>query len=243
MPLREEFENQGNWLFRWRSYLPLALAPLLVGALVDAGFAGQSPAPWDLVCLGISFLGLGVRVLVAGHAPAGTSGRNVAKQEAWSLNRTGMYSAVRHPLYLGNFLMALGVVLFLRSPWFALTFSLLYWLYYERIMFAEEAFLRRAHRAAYEKWAMKTPAVMPCFRAYKPPVLPFSLRTVLRREYPGFFGLAFSFALLASARSFLSAGRVDPGTFWWVFLGVGAVLYLVLRTLKRKTRLLNVSGR
>jgi len=27
-----------------------------------------------------------------------------------------MYSAVRHPLYLGNFLMALGVVLFLRSP-------------------------------------------------------------------------------------------------------------------------------
>jgi len=69
----------GELLFRWRSYLPLALAPLLVWALVDAGFARQSPSagsrlPGDLLP------GFGVRILVAGHAPA-ELGRNVAKQE------------------------------------------------------------------------------------------------------------------------------------------------------------------
>jgi len=67
-------------------------------------------------------------------------------------------------------------------------------------MFAEEAFLRRVHRAAYESWRRR-PGGHALFPGYKPPVLPFSMRTVLRREYPGFFGLAFSFTLLASARS------------------------------------------
>jgi len=198
MALKEEIERQGNWLFRWRSYLPLLILPLAFWAAADAGFSRQEPGSWDVVCFVVSCLGLAVRVLVAGFVPAGTSVRNVAKQEASRLNSTGIYSTMRHPLYVGNFLMALGVVLFLRSPWFTLVFALAYGLYYERIMFAEEEFLRRRYRAGYEKWAARTPAVIPSFSSFAPPSLPFSLRTVLRREYPGVFGLAFAFTLLAA---------------------------------------------
>ncbi len=172
MALKEEIERQGNWLFRWRSYLPLLILPLAFWAAADAGFSRQEPGSWDVVCFVVSCLGLAVRVLVAGFVPAGTSGRNVAKQEASRLNSTGIYSTMRHPLYVGNFLMALGVVLFLRSPWFTLVFALAYGLYYERIMFAEEEFLRRRYRAGYEKWAARTPAVIPSFSSFAPLLAP-----------------------------------------------------------------------
>lgn len=44
MPLREEFERTGQWLFRWRSYLPLLLFPPVVAALHDFTYLGGSHA-------------------------------------------------------------------------------------------------------------------------------------------------------------------------------------------------------
>ncbi len=100
--------------------------------------------------------------LTVGFAPKNTSGRNTAAgQMADELNVTGIYSIVRHPLYVGNFFMWLGPVLFLRSVWFTIVFCLVYWLYYERIMFAEEQFLRRKFGDAYDKWSEKVKAFIP----------------------------------------------------------------------------------
>ena len=74
-----------------------------------------------------------------------TSGRNTSEgQVADTINQTGMYSMVRHPLYVGNFIMWLGIALFTASIWFVLLFIAVYWLYYERIMYAEEQFMRRS---------------------------------------------------------------------------------------------------
>ena len=61
MALREEFENTGNWLFRWRSYLPLAVIVIyLLGMREYAclGHSGKSDHLWKAFCLIISFLGL-----------------------------------------------------------------------------------------------------------------------------------------------------------------------------------------
>ncbi|MGB8874133.1 MAG: hypothetical protein WCC75_12145, partial [Desulfobaccales bacterium] len=44
-----------------------------------------------------------------GLPPRGTSGRNTQGQVAETLNTTGIYSLVRNPLYLGNFLIWLGL--------------------------------------------------------------------------------------------------------------------------------------
>lgn len=55
-----------------------------------------------------------------------------------------MYSIVRNPLYLGNFLMVLRVVLVLRVWWLSLLYLLVFTIYYERIIFAEEMFLKHA---------------------------------------------------------------------------------------------------
>ncbi len=66
---------------------------------------------WEYFCLGVSFLGLFVRVMTVAFVPRHTSGRNTKRQIAEDLNTSGIYSIVRHPLYLGNFLIGLGISL------------------------------------------------------------------------------------------------------------------------------------
>ena len=63
---------------------------------------------WQMLCISVSFLGLFIRIVTVGRAPIGTSGRNTREQVANTLNTTGIYSLVRHPLYLGNYLVFLG---------------------------------------------------------------------------------------------------------------------------------------
>ena len=100
---------------------------------------------------------LAIRAYTIGHTPKGTSGRNTKKQVANALNTTGAYSLVRNPLYLGIFFMGLGVALFAHLWWLTLIYVLAFWLYYERVIFAEEAYLRDKFGAEYLSWADRTP--------------------------------------------------------------------------------------
>jgi protein-S-isoprenylcysteine O-methyltransferase Ste14 len=200
-------------------------------------------ASLEMVFLGVSLVGLVIRALTVGRTPRGTSGRNIKGQVAEELNTTGIYSTVRHPLYLGNFFMFLGPVLFIRSTWFTLVFSLAYWLYYERIMFAEEQFLRKKFGEIYDSWSSKVPAFIPSFRNYIPSRLPFSFRNVLKREYHGFVNVFFTFALLDFARNSIIYGRYTLTPLWmWLLVG-GLATWFIIRMLRKKTRWLNVKGR
>ena len=184
MALREQFESTGNWLFRWRSYLPIALGGIFLLALREYEYPGQNEKLdhlWEVLCLLVSFLGLGIRIFTVGHTPAGTSGRNTKNQIAETLNTTGIYSIVRNPLYLGNFFMGLGIALFAHLWWLTLIYVLVFWLYYERIIFAEEAYLRNKFGNQYLEWANWTPVFIPKFSQYRNANLPFSLRNVLKR--------------------------------------------------------------
>jgi len=246
MALKEEFVRQGNWLFRWRSYLPVLGTPLFVLAMKESR---HSPAGsdfrfhWEMLCMAVSFLGLGIRVLTAGFVPARTSDRNTRRQVADTLNTTGFYSIVRHPLYLGNFFIVLGITLFFEIWWFSLLVALIYWIYYERIMFAEEEFLRGSFGDAYEKWAADTPAFIPDIRKWRSPDLRFSPRTVLRREYTGLFGIVASFTFLDFSYSFTATGRLGLGTGWTILFFSTLAVYLTVMTIKRKTRILHVRER
>jgi hypothetical protein len=71
--------------------------------------------------------------------------------------------------------------------------SCIYALYYERIMMAEEAFLRQQFGETFEKWASQTPAFIPKFRGWKCSPVSFCWRTVAQREYNAFFSLSQSF--------------------------------------------------
>ena len=210
MALVHEFEKSGNWLFRRRSWIPLIIAiPGLILLYFTDHYRIIFNWKVELIFLGISLSGQMIRVLTVGFAPGNTSGRNTTSgQIADEINVTGIYSIVRHPLYIGNYFMWLGPVLFIRSVWFLIVITLAYWLYYERIMFAEEQFLRRKFGDAYDKWSEKVKAVIPSFKNYIPPKLTFSFRTVLRREYNSFINIFLMFSVLDLARNFFISGRI-----------------------------------
>jgi protein-S-isoprenylcysteine O-methyltransferase Ste14 len=247
MALREEFESQGNWLFRRRSYLPVLTIPLFGIALIHFTYPFGSHGwdrAWEMASLCISLLGIGLRSYTTGCTPRRTSGRNTRKgQVADSLNTSGIYSAVRHPLYLANFLVALGCVTFFHSFWLMMIFVLLFGIYYERIMYAEEAFLRSKFGEAYVQWSGRTPAFFPSLRNWVPPIYPFSWRTALKREYQTLFLLVSIFALEEMLGDRIVEGHVEFDPIWTVLFCGTLMFFIMVRILRRFTKVLHVSGR
>jgi hypothetical protein len=195
------------------------------------------------LCLVIAFVGLGVRAATVGFVPARTSGRNTATQVADALNTTGMYSVVRHPLYLGNAITLLGVTMLFACWWLVLIVLLAFGLYYERIMLAEEDFLRRQFGESFEAWAARVPAVIPNPRGWQRPALPFSLRTVIRREYHGAVGILATFAVMHYLGDLAIARQLNPDPRAVGYAIVAALVFSVCRYLKKRTGVLRVQGR
>ena len=111
MVLKDNFKKEGDFLFRYRSYLPLVVIPLFVLCLLsfpqnlllpriqmqeffflnlfvergaELNFTYNTPL---VVCaLIVGLVGQFVRILVAGYVPRDTSGRNTKAQKAEVLN-------------------------------------------------------------------------------------------------------------------------------------------------------------
>jgi protein-S-isoprenylcysteine O-methyltransferase Ste14 len=247
MALREELESSGDWLFRWRSYIPLALGVPVLLAMHHPDYLCQDrpwPDYWGLFCMAVSFVGLGVRAATIGCVPERTSGRNTkGGHVADVLNTTGMYSIVRHPLYMGNFIIWLGVAMYCGIWWLVAIVTLLFWIYYERIVYAEEEFLRRRFTDTYRHWADRTPAFLPRLENWRWPVLPFSFRTVLRREYTGLFAIIATFYCLKVYDRVIIHRDITVEPVWSGTFAAGLLIYLTLSAIKHQTRLLIVAGR
>jgi isoprenylcysteine carboxyl methyltransferase (ICMT) family protein YpbQ len=189
-------------------------------------------------CIVICLIGLAIRIYTIGHAPDNTSGRNTAGQVAETLNQTGIYSIVRHPLYLGNFLMWLGIAFAVQNFWFVAVFVLLYWIYYERIMYAEEQFLRRKFGETFIEWAGRTPAFIPNFKLFVKPDVPFRWKKVLKQEKNGLAALFIIFSMFDIIVQLLQKSY-NYNYVLYVICFITIILYCILRYLKKKTRLLN----
>ncbi len=243
MPLREDFEKTGNLLFRYRSYFPLLLLPLILATISRPPEPSALEETWDKFCFLVTAVGLVLRALTVGYVPKGTSGRNTKRQKAEHLNSTGMYSVVRHPLYLANFMVWLGMVLFTKSLWCVLVAVLAFWIYYERIMFAEEEFVREKYGEEYLKWAENVPAFIPRLRNWKTPRMSFSMKSVLAREYTTIFVAVSYFVLMDTLENFFQVGELSVDPFWRNLFVLTAVFYGLVRLVKKKTRVLKVEGR
>lgn len=233
-------------MFRWRGYLPLFFIVLVLMALrrYEWPFSNYFEYEvWVRLCLALSFAGLAVRCATVGYVPAGTSGRNTKRQEAVQLNTDGMYSLVRHPLYVGNFLIGLGISLAPAIWWLPVIYCSLYCAYYERIMFAEEAFLFRTFGEEFRTWAANTPAFLPRVYTWRSPPKSFSFRNVLRREYTGFMVVILGHAGVQFTEHLIIDHRVVYEVFWVTILTGGATIYFALQSLKKRTTLLDVPGR
>lgn len=251
MALQEEMEQQGNILFRYRSWLPLFIlgAGLAVYLLEvwkgNIDYSSDITKVYQIAGLAVAFLGLLVRVYTVGHTPKNTSGRNTEKgQVAEQLNSTGIYSMVRHPLYVGNFLMWLGIGILTQNTWFIIAFIFMYWVYYERIMYAEEQFLRRKFGEVYTNWAEGTPAFILSFKNFKSPKYTFSWKKVIKKEKNGVFAVFLIIWILRESGQFLLEQKVSvEQDFWFWAMAISGILYFILKTIKKRSSLLNEKGR
>ena len=242
MPLKEEFRSQGNFLFKHRSYLPLIIVAVGLAVYIYTLNATNTTLEQfndykiELIFLLVAFVGQFIRAYSVGFAAKNTSGRNTSVgQVADSLNSTGIYSTVRHPLYLGNFFMWLGIALFTANFWFIIAFVFMYWLYYERIMYAEEEFLRDKYGSTYTEWAEITPAIIPSFKNWEKPEGEFSLWKVVKQEKSGILNIFLTIFLFKIIAGYTLYDDFTIGQNVWTWALVGAVIYYTIVKIVQKS--------
>ncbi|MCB0397736.1 MAG: DUF1295 domain-containing protein [Flavobacteriales bacterium] len=246
MALIHTIEKQGNVLFKYRGQIPVVLFIMAVPVILVTDYSRMDAATeFVVLCLSVclSVIGQLIRAYTIGTTPRGTSGRNTDKQVAEQLNTSGIYSMLRHPLYLGNYLMWIGIVVYTWNGWFVAIVTLAYWLYYERIMFAEERFLERKFGEVYLSWSQTVPAFIPSFKHIRKPDVPFSMKSVFRREYSGALATVLGFVFVHSLRNYSISGNAHPGMTALYVLAGASVIALFLRTLKHYTGVLKEDGR
>jgi protein-S-isoprenylcysteine O-methyltransferase Ste14 len=245
MPLLQEMEQQGLVLFKYRGTLPViiilaGLAVYVNTKLSRSEITFMSEQNYEFVCLAVALFGGFIRAYTVGYTPFNTSGRNIDGQVADTVNTNGIYSIVRHPLYVGNFFCSLGIAMLTQNLWFVLFFVMVYWVYYERIMVAEEQFLTKKFGARYTDWASVTPAFIFNFKLWKKPQWPFKILKVIRGEKNIFFYIFLIIFIFTAVGEYAVKGKIEfQRPYWAIACGCWVVIYLILKLLKNYTKVLN----
>lgn len=248
MSLQDSMVRQGNLLFKFRGQIPLVLFVLAIPAIYLSEYQLFKKYDWLefvllITCLIVSISGFVFRFWTVGTTPKQTSGRNIWGHEAKVLNTSETYSMTRNPLYFANFLIWLGIVMFTFNPYFILIFCLLFWLYYERIIISEEEFLKEEFGNDFLNWAKFTNVFFPNFSRYNKGETKFSLKTVLRREYPGNSSFIISMVFVDFVRSWVIAGQVQWKISHLVLILIALVYAYTFKLLKHKTNVLDEEDR
>lgn len=122
--------------------------------LVPPGGGMRSVSGYLLIAVGAA-LRVSARTVIGDHSRGNTL-------DAPSLVTAGVYSRVRHPLYLSNLLIGSGFAL-VQLGWQALTFAFVSGLFLFVFLLAseEDRFLSERFGAEFEKWRADTPAFFP----------------------------------------------------------------------------------
>jgi len=134
--------------FRVRSGLILAIVVILLAR-----------PSWTSILLGvlISFFGLAVRAWASGH---------LSKEKTLAVS--GPYRYSRNPLYFGNFLLGIGIVVGARSWWVLGIFILYYGIFYPLIICRERDRMRALFPLQYEDYKKRVPLFFPSIRRHLP---------------------------------------------------------------------------
>lgn len=203
----------GAVFFRVRSFAPL---PVIFVVMSQSWRSHVHPGPGgaqvdlalNFVGLALCALGAGIRFVTVGYVPAGTSSQSRTMHNH-ALNTEGPYAVVRHPLYLGNFFITLGLLCIAHEPW-AWTLGFGYFLVSHLLIIrAEEALLRRTFTTQYDEWAARVPGWSPKLSAIPRTSGPFDWERAVQREVNPLVGWGMGATLLLMweyfARSQLSA--------------------------------------
>jgi protein-S-isoprenylcysteine O-methyltransferase Ste14 len=243
MLLKEKFTRLGAFFFKYRSYIPIPFTLVILVFLVGEHFRDYSRygIGYELICFGVAIVGLTVRVLTIGYSRGRTSGRNTRTQLADSMNTDGLYSIVRNPLYLGNYLNLLGISMLFPYYQVIAINTLLFIFIYVAIIFQEEEFLLGKFQDAYREYSRRTPAIFPNPLLWKRPALKFNFIRVLYREYNTFMGTITGFAMIEAIHDLVVLRKITFDIPWTPVFIAGLIIWLIIRSQKRRLKALDTA--
>ena len=194
------FADCGRRIFGHRLAVGL-LAVIPAAFLIEPLHWNALPASIRVIALiGITG-GLFLRAWAAAHAGNHTRSSTI---EAGKLASSGPYSRVRNPIYLGNFILGVGMVALLGDPWLIPLHLITFAVLYATIIPAEEQFLAREFGSAYQAYVANVPRLFPR-------LLPWSAGASRRPEWHNAFGEVRIAAILVAIYAALQmAPRVLP---------------------------------
>jgi protein-S-isoprenylcysteine O-methyltransferase Ste14 len=144
----------GAWLFRYRSFLPVPLALILL--IVRAGELD-----------GAAVMTLGAAIVAAGQALRLWAVRHIGTISRTRTTRygplmtAGPYAVVRNPLYAGNWLLWTGFAVWSRLLWMVPVAWVIFFFQYRAIAQWEAAFIRSKYPGTYDEYARQVRPWMP----------------------------------------------------------------------------------
>ena len=110
-------------------------------------------------------------------------------------------------------------------------------------MFAEERFLERKFGNEYINWSTCVHAFIPFFNRYVKTSIPFSVKSIFRREYAGVLSSVIGFVFVEFFRELFKNKEITDIPFYRNVLICTIIVVLLIRTLKHYTLILTEKDR
>lgn len=110
-------------------------------------------------------------------------------------------------------------------------YGLGFWLYYERIILAEESFLTKKFGEIYTTWADTTPAFWPRISGWISSDAPFALKRTIRREHNGLAAMLLFYFLIEQYRNHAVNQELRRDDFWLILMLIGMGIFLIVEVL------------
>lgn len=227
-------DTAGRFFFRYRN----VLFPLVLGVLLLAAPPRAFGEPvWNYLAIaGLLAIALGqsLRVITIGLDYIKRGGK---KKQVYAdrLVVEGVYAHCRNPMYVGNVLVAIGMLLLIGQPWTMAVGGVFFVFAYVAIVRSEELYLAgrfgdefAAFCARSPRWLPRVSGLLATLRAYR-----FDWPAVIVKEYGTLFTTAM-FCIGVLAYKTWRAGAIERYTPY--FIGAAALvgaLWIVARWLKK----------
>ena len=149
-----------KFFFKYRSFTPTPIAFMIIY------FAGANSS-YRVAGTILLLLGEGIRLWAVSHAGGATRTRDVG---APSLCTSGPYAQTRNPLYVGNMLMYVGIVLIAGMPnelFAAIVTAVFFIVQYSLIISLEEETLDKLIREEYSVYKQTVPPIFPRLKPWR----------------------------------------------------------------------------
>ena len=149
-----------KFFFKYRSFTPTPIALMIIY------FAGANSS-YRITGIILLLLGEGIRIWAVSHAGGATRTRDVG---APSLCTSGPYAQTRNPLYVGNMLMYVGIVLIAGMPnelFAAVVTAVFFIVQYSLIISLEEETLDKLFREEYSVYKQNVPPIFPKLKPWR----------------------------------------------------------------------------